>query len=166
MSLGCFLAAVIGLSLQLSEVHAMQPPPEKIAVKVKYLWEENSLSQLKTYLEGLEGSHRNFVPAIVAEAFHDSVFCGRLNRAKNKLLVLKVAAESNPQGYSNDYKIALTASLRSITDEIRIHTARGVGEQALHAEANPQAVRNAWEEHLLPILDLLYASPEIFVTNN
>jgi hypothetical protein len=143
-----------------------QTPSEDIAVKVKTMWQAKQLNDLRSYLGSVENAYPDFAPAIAAAAFYDFIFCGKLNGAKAKLERLKAASDSNPGAYSDDFRNSLHASIRTVSDESRIQTAHGKSENDLGRNANPQAIRNAWSEHHLPLLDVLTASPKVSITGN
>src|SRR5437867_184035 len=108
----CRILIILGMALQSLCFGASQSPSEDIAIRVKTLWLNKNLTELKTYLSGIETAYPNFVPAILASAFYDYIFLGKINNAKQKLLRIKSVAETSPKVYSDDFKISLTAMIR------------------------------------------------------
>ena len=144
-------------------IDGAEPPADDVASKVKLLWVGNELVNLKAYLIGVGSDYPDFVPAISSAAFYDSVFCGRLNQSLDKLLRLKKDRDANMKLYPDNFGLLLDMSIKGIQDAIRIQVEHGQSETDWQANANAKEVRDDWQEHLLPILDLVSSSPKIFI---
>lgn len=143
---------------------ALDPPSEDVGTKVKTLWEGNSLTELRLYLQGVSSGYPDYAPAIAASAFYDYIFLGKLNDANSKLQRLKTASQTNAELFSSESKRLITAVLREVNDEIRVHTERGDGEQQWQANANPGTVRSTWGIKYHPSIDLILPLPKTFLT--
>ncbi|MFA7345878.1 MAG: hypothetical protein WC003_16380 [Terrimicrobiaceae bacterium] len=134
---------------------------EDVGAQVQAMWSANNITQLNTYLQGLLTSSPDYAPAVVAGAFYDFIFLGKLNDAKAKLLRVSGAAQSNPQTYPETFTTSLSATITEVNDEIRIQTAHGKSEQDWQTNANPQAVKNAVGTNTFPIIELIMATPKV-----
>lgn len=144
--------------------HGQTPPaptPEDVAGHVFALWKANKIPQLAQYLRNKSIASPDYAPAVVASAFYDYIFLGKLYAAKAKLLRISVVAEANPEALPEVYRGYLAAALSKLNDEIRLQLSHGTTERDWQANANPQAVKNTMGTNGFPIMTLLLVTPKV-----
>lgn len=71
-----YLTYLTGIYFGVVGICVAEPSPEDVANTVSNLWVSENLNQLESYITNLYASSSNYVPAILASAFYDSVFLG------------------------------------------------------------------------------------------
>jgi len=144
---------------------AVDPPAEDVSVKVNQLWSENKVGELGTYITTLVQNYPDFVPAIIAGAFHDAAYTGKGNDAKQKLQRIQDAITATPNSYPLEIKVMLEGAKKMIDDEIAIQSANGKNQSDWMQNANPQTMRDLWgANHAnIPLLIPLKTAPKTFL---
>ncbi|CAN5574165.1 hypothetical protein BH09VER1_BH09VER1_31520 [soil metagenome] len=154
------LIALCGLP-PLSGAPSPSAIPEDIAGQALALWKSNKIPQLGQYLRHQSTTTPDYAPAVVAGAFYDYIFLGKLLSAKARLLRIATIAQANPETFPEVYRGYIAAALNKLNEEIRLGRARGMTEDNWQANANPQAVRTTMGTNLFPILTLLLVTPKV-----
>lgn len=144
----------------MANVNADSPPQaSEVFTNVRDKWVGNQINDLEVYIFQIYNDYPQYIPAILASSFHDSIFLGKLSTARAKLIAIKSDATSNPQKYSEDFTNALNSLIKELDYEIEMHVRHGTTNSQLEAGASVSAVRSAWGSDLLPqILILEYAN--------
>lgn len=149
---------IIAVNLMVAS-HSLRGDSSSVGSQVEAFWKANNISQLSTYLQGLQTSSPDSAPSVVALAFYDYIFLGKLNDAKNKLNRIASAAQGNPQVFTAEYVESLNSGIKELNDEIRIQTAHGKTASDLEASANAQSVRTASGDISIPFIELIKDTP-------
>ena len=142
-----------------AKVPAQDPPPSDVANTVSNLWISQDFSELNSYITNLYATSSNYVSAILASAFHDSIYLGKLSQATNKLARVQGCVTNNPQGFTVEFKDLLGELQSETKKEIDLHDRMGTSPAALESNASPQTVRSAWGTDLLPQINILFYAP-------
>jgi hypothetical protein len=113
------------------------------------------------YVTNLYSSASNYVPALVASVFYDSVFEGKLLTASNKIERIQNRIMQTPQSFSDDFKNDLTLIRQMVYQEIERRTKEGHNPENLKSFAFPQKVRDALGFFILPDISVLYYAPAV-----
>jgi len=135
-----------------SNLHAQMPPSsEEVANTVSNLWMQRDFTGMSNFVTNLYMAYSNYVPAIMASAFHDHYFCGDIATSTNKLVRVRDGATNWPSGYAHAFLDVLGSRINWAVDESRFFEERGVSEAQQKQNASPQAVREYVGDHRLPI---------------
>lgn len=154
------LACVI-LLFMCAVAPAQDPPPLEVANTVSNLWISQDFTGLNTYITNLYASASNYVPAILASVFHDSIYLGKLSQAMNKLARVQDSVTNSHQGFTVEFKDLLSELQSETKREMDLHDRMGTSTSALESNASPQTVRNTWGTNLLPQIKILFFAPAI-----
>ena len=150
------------LSLNASGLAQSLPPPAVVANTVSNLWHTRNMAELSVYATNLYSGATNYVPAILASVFHDSVFRGDIQPAISNLVRIQNYANHAPQEFTENFKRALAESIEISIDELNMHAERGRTPQMLRENASPQALRDEWDGgEPLPFISILFEAPPI-----
>lgn len=152
------LACVI-LLFMCAVAPAQDPPPSEVANTVSNLWISQDFTGLTTYVTNLYANASNYVPAILASVFHDSIYLGKLAEATNKLARVQACVAGNPNGFTVEFKDFLSELASETKEEIDMHAARGRSPETVQSNASPQTVRSTWGTDLLPQINILFYAP-------
>jgi len=141
------------------DTFAEEPPPGEVADAVSNLWITQDLTGLATYVTNLYASTPNYVPAILASVFHDSIYLGKLSEATNKLARVQACVDSDPDGFTVEFKDYLLELASETKEEIDMHEARGRSPEIVQQNASAQTVRDVWGTNLLPQINILFYAP-------
>lgn len=155
-----YMLQVALLTIALTTLNAQEPPtPQEVANTVSNLWVGEDLAGLNSYVTNLYVGHSDYVPAILASSFHDSIYLGKFSQSTNKLARVNAVITNNPAGFTTEFKDFL-AELRSETKrEIDLHARMGTSPDALQSNASPSTVRSVWGTTLLPQINILFYAP-------
>jgi hypothetical protein len=142
-----------------TNVPAQASPPSVVANTVSNLWISQDFSGLNSYITNLYVISSNYVPAILASAFHDCIYLGRLSQATNKIARLQDCVRNRPQDFTVAFKDLLDELRSETTREVELHARMGTTPGSLETHASPQAVRSAWGTTLLPQINILFYAP-------
>ena len=142
-----------------ANLHAQEPPPSEVANTVSNLWISQDFTVLNSYVTNLYASASNYVPAILASVFHDSIYLGKLSQATNKLARVQGGVTNNPQGFTVEFKDLLGELQSETKREVELHARMGTSPAALESNASPQTVRSTWGTTLLPQINILFYAP-------
>lgn len=137
---------------------AQTPPPQDIAQTVSTLWLSQNFPELNSYITNLYASYPTYVPAILASAFHDCVFLGKLSCASDKFTRVQ-GGMNNQQDVTVEFKDLLSELQSDTKREMKLHSRMGTSPTALEANASPQTVRIVWGTTLLPHINILFFAP-------
>ncbi len=139
---------------------AQEPPtPSEVANTVSNLWISQDFTGLNSYVTNLYASTSNYVPAILASVFHDSIYLGKLSQATSKLARVQGCVVSNPQGFTVEFKDFLSELASETKEEIDMHAARGRTPETVQSNASAQTVRSVWGTDSLPQINILFYAP-------
>jgi hypothetical protein len=137
---------------------AQTPSPQDIAQTVSTLWLSQNFPELNSYIINLYASYPTYVPAVLASAFHDCVFLGKLSCALDKFT--RVHGDmNNQQDVTVEFKDLLSELQSETKREIKLHDRMGISPAALEANASPQTVRTVWGTKLPPHINILFYAP-------
>jgi len=135
------------------------PTAQEVATTVSNLWIAQEFVELESYVTNLYATYSNYVPAILASVFHDSIYLGKLSSAANKLARVQAAVDRDPEGFTAEFKDFLTELISETQRESDMHTRMGTTPEALQSNASPQTVRSVWGTTLLPQINILFYAP-------
>lgn len=147
------------LLVMTAELLAQEPPPSEVANTVSNLWISQDFSGLNSYITNLYTTASNYVPAILASVFHDSIYLGKLSQATNKIARVQGCVANNPQGFTLEFKDLLSELQSETQREVDLHGRMGTPPAALESNASPQTVRSTWGATLLPQINILFYTP-------
>ena len=142
-----------------ADASAQEPPPSEVANTVSNLWMSQDFTGLNSYITNLYATASNYVPAILASVFHDSIYLGKLPQATNKLARVQGCVTNNPQGFTVEFKDLLGELQSETKREVELHDRMGTSPTALESNASPQTVRSTWGTTLLPQINILFYAP-------
>lgn len=154
----CF-ACLIGIYLGAAGVCMAEPSPEDVANTVSNLWMSEEFAQLEDYITNLYTSSSNYIPALLAASFRDSIYLGKLSDSTNKLARVVDVVNSNTNGFSFAFRELLTELADSTRREIELHIRMGTSDEILQSNASPQAIHAAWDGLVLPQINILFYAP-------
>lgn len=134
---------------------------DEVAVQVATLWKVNQIGQLGQYLRKQSTERPDYAPALVAGAFYDYIYLGKMNQAKARLLRLAAVAEANPEVFPETVRGHIAAAIEKLNAEMRLQRSYGRSEAQWQASANAQAVRTATGNNPFPMMTLLMVTPGV-----
>jgi len=135
-----------------SNLHAQMPPSsEEVANTVSNLWMQRDFTGMSNFVTNLYMAHSNYVPAIMASAFHDHCFSGDIAKATNKLVIVRDCATNWPSGYAHAFLDVLGSRINWAVGESRLALKRGISETQHKQNADPQALRDYVGDDRLPM---------------
>jgi len=159
-----FSLIVVLHSPPVSALDGGAPSPKAIAGTVKNLWTARKFSKLDRYIQALVAKYPDYVPAKLAAAFRDLVYLGKLPQAKQKLMLLKQDADSNPLTYSDDYRGCLESEIAMVDAEISVHAESGEANANGRVSASPSALREAvGKDVFFPPIEILSFAPAVSI---
>lgn len=139
------------------------PPPSQVAATVSNLWGAQDFTGLASYVTALHVSHPNYIPAILASAFHDVIYLGRFPDAIGKLTRVQQYALANPNGITKEFTDFLGELQSDTVREKDLHANKGTTPEMLSANASPQRVRGTWGTTLPPQIGILQCAPAAII---
>lgn len=133
------------------------PPPAEVANTVSNLWISSQIAELGAYIESMYASHPDYVPALLAASFFDTVYRGRLSDASNKLDRVQRAVAESPESFSEAFRVLLSGVIQDMSDEIEMHRSMNTSEETLESNAAPATVRAACDYINRDLMILFYA---------
>jgi hypothetical protein len=134
---------------------------EAIYDQIKAKWTASDMAGLSSYIVALEAESPKYIPVVLASAFRDAVFLGRIKSARTKVASVSADTKNRPALYQPEFIEEIEALLKQLDLEIAMHARHGTADARLEANASALAVRDAWGSDIPTLMSVIKDGPAV-----